>query len=227
MSKLWPPRRDNVVLFPVSRRERRKLYRQLGVPEPGVGAVRTIVLGAVLVGLVVGMVPWPSDRMASEPGKPSADILWNETAAAPEARSDPSDAQWAERSPGNSEGYPRESAARGRVRFALCHSGGGTNCVVDGDTFYLSGAKVRIAGIDAPETDPPRCAEEARLGAAATERLQALLNAGPVTMTPIDRDRDSYGRLLRNVSVDGADVGDALIGEGLARSYGSGRRSWC
>jgi endonuclease YncB( thermonuclease family) len=99
--------------------------------------------------------------------------------------------------------------------------------VVDGDTFYLGGEKVRIAGIDAPETHPPRCAEEARLGEAATQQLQALLNSGPVTMTSIDRDRDSYGRRLRNVAVDGADVGEALIGAGVAREYGSGRRGWC
>ena len=46
-------------------------------------------------------------------------------------------------------------------------------------------------------------------------------------MTSIDRHRDVYGRLLRDVQVDGADVGDALIGAGVARDYGSGRRGWC
>jgi len=99
--------------------------------------------------------------------------------------------------------------------------------VVDGDTFYLGGEKVRIAGIDAPETHPPRCADEARLGNQATEKLNALLNSGAVTMTSIDRDRDTYGRLLRNVAVDGQDVGEAMISAGVAREYGSGRRSWC
>jgi micrococcal nuclease len=99
--------------------------------------------------------------------------------------------------------------------------------VVDGDTFYVNGAKVRIAGIDAPETHPPRCAEEARLGNAATERLRALLNSGAVTMSAIDRDRDGYGRLLRNVAVNGADVGEAMISAGVAREYGSGRQPWC
>jgi endonuclease YncB( thermonuclease family) len=119
-------------------------------------------------------------------------------------------------------------AATGTVaQFGFCHNGGGTNCVVDGDTFYVNGDKVRIAGIDTPETHPPRCAEEARLGEAATEKLHALLNSGAVTMTSVDRDRDTYGRLLRNVQVDGADVGEALIADGVAREYGSGRRGWC
>ena len=43
------------------------------------------------------------------------------------------------------------SPSRGKsVRFSQCVWGGGTNCVVDGDTIYLDGTKIRIAGIDAP-----------------------------------------------------------------------------
>lgn len=114
-----------------------------------------------------------------------------------------------------------------KASFGFCHAGGGRNCVVDGDTFYLAGEKVRIAGIDAPETHPSRCDREAKLGASATRRLHALLNSGAVTMSTIDRDRDSYGRLLRNVAVDGADVGDALVSAGVARPYARGRRGWC
>jgi micrococcal nuclease len=111
--------------------------------------------------------------------------------------------------------------------FGYCFRGGGSNCVVDGDTFWIGGDKVRIAGIDAPETHPPRCAYEARLGEEATEKLHALLNSGAVTMTSIDRDRDVYGRMLRNVQVNGADVGEAMVGAGVAREYGGGRRPWC
>src|SRR4051812_37460338 len=72
------------------------------------------------------------------------------------------------------------------VDFGFCHSGGGTNCVVDGDTFWMDGEKIRIADIDAPETHPSRCAEEERLGNAATRRLQALLSAGPVRLAVAD-----------------------------------------
>src|SRR3546814_8565008 len=35
--------------------------------------------------------------------------------------------------------------------FGLCFTGGGENCVVDGDTFWIDGEKVRVADIDAPE----------------------------------------------------------------------------
>jgi endonuclease YncB( thermonuclease family) len=113
------------------------------------------------------------------------------------------------------------------VHFSYCKWGGGTNCVVDGDTFWIGGQKVRIAGIDAPETHDYRCASELELGERAARQLQTLLNSGAVTMTNIDRDRDTYGRLLRNVSVDGQDVGETLISAGVARAYAGGRRSWC
>ena len=112
--------------------------------------------------------------------------------------------------------------------FGKCHSGGGLNCVVDGDTFWIDGEKVRIADIDTPETHPSRCAEEARLANAATDRLQVLLNAGAFELEPIRRDTDRYGRKLRIVVRNGQSLGGILVSEGLARSYAGGRRdSWC
>lgn len=114
-----------------------------------------------------------------------------------------------------------------RASFHICHSGGGHDCVVDGDTFWIGGVKVRIAGIDAPETHPPRCAREAALGDRATRRLMELLNSGPVALESIERDQDVYGRKLRAVMLDGQSVGDQLAAEGLARPYGHGRKPWC
>ncbi|WP_310467874.1 thermonuclease family protein [Sphingomonas sp.] len=124
-------------------------------------------------------------------------------------------------------GAPATASAPTRASFGLCKWGGGTNCVVDGDTFYIAGDKVRIAGIDAPETHDFGCGSELALGNQATDKLHALLNSGAVTMTAIDRDRDAYGRLLCNVQVDGADVGAALIAAGVARDYAGGQRPWC
>ncbi len=113
-------------------------------------------------------------------------------------------------------------------RFGLCHRGGGENCVVDGDTIWLAGEKIRLADIDAPETHPARCPKEAELGKAATLRLQALLNTGGVTLRTLRRDRDRYGRMLRIVEVRGVSAGEILVREGLARRYSGGRRQpWC
>lgn len=113
------------------------------------------------------------------------------------------------------------------ARFGFCHSGGGSNCVVDGDSFWFAGDKYRIADIDTPETHPARCAEEAALGAAATERLQSWLNAGAFSLESAGRDTDRYGRKLRIVTRDGTSAGSVLVDEGLARPWEGRRRPWC
>lgn len=111
--------------------------------------------------------------------------------------------------------------------FALCDTGPRTTCVVDGDTFWLDGEKVRIADINAPETHQAACASEAQRGAAATRRLLALLNAGPVRLEAGSRDRDRYGRLLRTVTRNGRSLGAQLVAEGLAEPWRGHRGDWC
>ena len=113
------------------------------------------------------------------------------------------------------------------ARFGLCHSGGGSNCVVDGDTFWFAGDKYRIADIDTPETHPARCAEEAALGEAATGRLHEWLNAGAFSLESAGRDADQYDRKLRIVTRGGTSVGAVLIADGLARPWEGRRRPWC
>lgn len=68
------------------------------------------------------------------------------------------------------------------VSFGFCHTGGGTNCVVDGDTIWLAGENIRIADIDPPETHEARCPAEHSLGERATQRLHQLVNSGTVTL---------------------------------------------
>jgi micrococcal nuclease len=111
--------------------------------------------------------------------------------------------------------------------FGFCHEGGGYDCVVDGDTLYYRGTKIRIADIDTPETHEPRCAQEAALGDAATKRLHALVNAGPFSLQKIDREEDVYGRKLRILTRSGESLGETLVDEGLARWYEGGRQPWC
>jgi endonuclease YncB( thermonuclease family) len=113
-------------------------------------------------------------------------------------------------------------------RFGACSYVSRDNCVIDGDTFVLSGEKIRIADIDAPETGGAKCASEAELGARATKRLRELLNQGPFELRSYQsRDRDQYGRKLRVVMRDGRSVGDTLITEGLARRWNGKRSPWC
>jgi micrococcal nuclease len=112
--------------------------------------------------------------------------------------------------------------------FRLCLGGGQSNCVVDGDSIWYGGVKIRLADIDTPEVFSPKCASEAALGRRATERLQELLNAGPFEVVPSgSRDVDRYGRKLRVLERHGRSLGDILIAEGLARRWDGARRSWC
>jgi len=123
---------------------------------------------------------------------------------------------------------PSAIKAKGeRIDFSFCHAGGGENCIVDGDTIWLHGTKIRLADIDTPETHNSGCSAEKELGDRATERLHQLLESGPIELRPIDRDEDRYGRKLRIINVNGQSVGDRLVEEGLARRYDGGRRPWC
>ncbi|MBV1690077.1 thermonuclease family protein [Novosphingobium sp. G106] len=113
------------------------------------------------------------------------------------------------------------------ARFTHCSGPVRVSCVVDGDTFWYRGAKIRIADINAPETSEPHCAAEARLGARATRRLAELLSAGAFSLEPADRLRDSYGRRLFTVTRGGESLGGKLEAEGLAEPWRGYRRDWC
>lgn len=112
-------------------------------------------------------------------------------------------------------------------RFAACGSGPRVTCVVDGDTLWLDGAKIRLADINTPETSQPACPVEAALGARATRRLIELLNLGAFTLESQGRDMDRYGRLLRVITRDGTSLGGQLVAEGLAEPWQGRRSSWC
>ena len=118
---------------------------------------------------------------------------------------------------------------RERAQFALCSGAGRVTCVVDGDTIWYKGTKIRIADLDTPEVSKPGCANEAAMGRKATQRLQALLNAGPFTLepNPDGRSTDRYGRSLMLVTRGGESLGAVLVDEGLAERWGGPRKAWC
>jgi endonuclease YncB( thermonuclease family) len=111
--------------------------------------------------------------------------------------------------------------------FSLCADAPRTTCVVDGDTFWLGGQKVRIADINAPETHGAGCPAEQALGERATRRLITLLNAGPFALEIAGRETDRYGRALRVVRRGGRSLGAQLVDEGLAEPWRGKRSNWC
>lgn len=100
------------------------------------------------------------------------------------------------------------------TRYAL-----GAATVVDGDTLVIAGRKIRLVGIDAPESGQDcggpagayGCGDEAR------RHLQQLIGGQPV-MCDGKRD-DRYGRLLAVCRVRGADINAAMVRDGWAVSY--------
>lgn len=104
--------------------------------------------------------------------------------------------------------------------------------VVDGDTVILDCLglgqfRARLMGFDTPETHRPRCNQEAALGQAATRRLRALLDMPGAKAVELG-GWDRYDRRLITITINGRDVGDTLIAEGLAQPYRRGQRpDWC
>ena len=100
--------------------------------------------------------------------------------------------------------------------------------IVDGDTVKAPyGVTYRLLGFDAPETHFAKCDAELELGLAAKQRLEELVATSEVKVIESGK-QDKYGRSLATLTANGRDVGDILIGEGLARPYhGERRKSWC
>jgi endonuclease YncB( thermonuclease family) len=113
------------------------------------------------------------------------------------------------------------------LAIEMCDSGKRVTCVVDGDTLWFRGEKIRMMGYDTPEAITGICGgqKEIRLAARASKRLVQLLNQNTFT---IERDgKDKYGRTLAVIRISGRNVGDILIAEGLARSWPDGQEFWC
>lgn len=99
--------------------------------------------------------------------------------------------------------------------------------VFDGDTFNLNGERIRISNIDTPELFSPKCPAEKRLARIARTRLMGLLADGQNVSLEREPKPDRYGRTLAKVSVNGKDIGQTLISEGLAAEWAGHRFNWC
>jgi endonuclease YncB( thermonuclease family) len=82
--------------------------------------------------------------------------------------------------------------------------------VIDGDTIVSDGARIRLAGIDAPELSQPG-------GAEARSHLIRLIAGGAVRIEPLSTDR--YGRMVARVHAGCGDLGRLMVRNGYALSY--------
>ena len=102
--------------------------------------------------------------------------------------------------------------------------------VVDGDTLedMASDITYRLVNIDTPETGSrARCTAERNLGDRATAAARALISqARRIELNATGRI-DRYGRTIAFVVIDGQDMGETLMAEGLARPWRGRREPWC
>ena len=96
----------------------------------------------------------------------------------------------------------------------------GTASVVDADTLDIHGERVRLNGVDAPESGQ-KCKDRSgklyRCGSDAANALDAWINRNPVSCAITGKDR--YNRLIGECSVRGASVQEWLVANGHALAY--------
>jgi endonuclease YncB( thermonuclease family) len=91
--------------------------------------------------------------------------------------------------------------------------------VVDGDSLVINQTRLRLHGIDAPESNQ-QCIRDNKAwpcGKEATSALAEIVKGAHLNCAVLDRDR--YRRLVVRCAVGEADLGERLVRLGLAMAY--------
>lgn len=119
---------------------------------------------------------------------------------------------------------PAEASAPGETAPAATADGAlsGTASVIDADTLELHSERIRLVGVDAPESGQT-CRDAGgglvRCGTIAANALDAWINRNPVTC--LSEGRDRYQRILGRCFVRGQSMQDWLVRNGHAVAYRS------
>ncbi len=91
--------------------------------------------------------------------------------------------------------------------------------VIDGDTIEVADQRIRLHGIDAPESRQlcHRDGKPWRCGGDATSALTEMIGRRPVNCEELDRDR--YKRIVAKCAVEGVDLGEWMVSQGWAVAY--------
>lgn len=103
---------------------------------------------------------------------------------------------------------------------ALAGDLSGRASIIDGDTLEIRDTRIRLWGIDAPESDQLCRDQESslyRCGAQAANDLDAFIARRMVSCMPMNLDQ--YGRTVATCTVGGADLGEWLVRGGYALDW--------
>jgi len=103
---------------------------------------------------------------------------------------------------------------------ALADNFVGQASVIDGDTLEIHGMRIRLWGVDAPESTQLCRGEDSlkyRCGSTAANDLDAYIARRPVNCIPLSLDQ--YGRTVATCSVAGRDLAEWLVRNGLALDW--------
>ena len=167
--------------------------------------MRTLVLVVVAVS-VFAVLPPSTWRDIERLAQGCFDTLEEAVATAAEHAAD-----WL----GDGQGALRD--AFGQRSSGTTHSGSAR--VIDGDTLEIRGTRIRLHGIDAPES-AQRCRAAGRAWPCGREATRAL--SGRIAGRPVvceERDRDRYGRSVAVCRAGGEDVNAWMARAGWAFAY--------
>jgi hypothetical protein len=93
----------------------------------------------------------------------------------------------------------------------------GQASIIDGDTLEIHGTRIRLWGIDAPESNQLCRGDDSiqyRCGAKAANDLDSFLNKRPIDCVSVSLGQ--YRRTVAVCSIDGVDLAEWLVRNGLA-----------
>ena len=108
----------------------------------------------------------------------------------------------------------------GSIPVALAGDLTGQASVIDGDTLEIHGTRIRLWGVDAPESSQLCRGDDSlpyRCGAKAANDLDAFIARRPVSCLSVTLDQ--YGRTVVLCSVGGIDLGEWLVRSGIALDW--------
>lgn len=104
--------------------------------------------------------------------------------------------------------------------------------VIDADTIEVcheqEPERIRIAGLDAPESFRPACAKEKIAGIQAKQAATQFFIRPNVNLDINRQSKDRYGRSVADVSVNGIDFRQHMIAEGHGVEWKfNEKHDWC